>query len=201
MKPDTLIWDLGNVLIRWNPRLLFDKIFDDKEQEDYFLEHICTGAWRNQVDGGRDTREATETLLRQHPRWEAPIRAFYERWPEMFGGAITGSVELLGRLKELGRRQYALSNWSAELFAHTRSDYPFLEWFDGIVLSGSERLTKPEPAIYRVLLERYSVEPARAVFIDDRAENVATARLLGMHGIVFENEGQLNVALAELGLL
>ncbi|GAA4345050.1 HAD family phosphatase [Flaviaesturariibacter amylovorans] len=201
MKPDTIIWDLGNVLVDWNPRYLFNKLFTNKEEQDHFLAHVCTDEWHRRQDGGRPVAEATGELAQQHPGLAHYIRAFYARWKEMFGGPITGSVALLAELKDRGYRQYALTNWSAELFDETRPDYPFLEWFDGIVVSGAERMTKPDADIYHVLLERYSVDPARAVFIDDREANVRTALQLGLHGIVFSTPDALRNELRKLDIL
>ncbi|TCJ13951.1 HAD family phosphatase [Flaviaesturariibacter flavus] len=201
MSTRSIIWDLGNVLVDWSPRYLYDKIFKDSKERDHFLEHICTMEWHNTVDGGRPVKEATEQLVRQHPAWEQPIRAFYARWKEMFQGEIEGSVAILRTLKEKGFSQYALSNWSAELFEQSRCDFPFLDWFDGIVLSGAERMTKPHPGLYLVLLERFNINAATAVYIDDRESNVATAVNLGMDGIVFRDPETLRRDLKLRGLL
>ncbi|RYY98132.1 MAG: HAD family phosphatase [Chitinophagaceae bacterium] len=201
MKPDTIIWDLGNVLVDWSPRYLYDKLFTNKSEQDQFLEHVCNDEWHRRQDGGRPVAEGTEELVGQHPGLAHYIRAFYARWKEMFQGEIRESVDILRELHEKGFTQYALSNWSAELFGQTRGDFPFLSWFSGIVLSGAEGMTKPDAGIYRVLLERYSVNPATAVFIDDRAPNVRTALQLGMQGIVFTSPGQLRQDLQRLGAL
>jgi 2-haloacid dehalogenase len=201
MSTRSIIWDLGNVLVDWSPRYLYDKIFDDPAQRDHFLGHICTMEWHNTVDGGRPTREATEELVQRHTDWAHPIRAFYARWREMFQGSIEGSVAILRELKEKGIPQYALSNWSAELFEQSRGDFPFLEWFDGIVLSGAEGLTKPHPGLYLVLLQRYNIDPAGAIYIDDRRNNVITAANLGMDALHFEDPAGLRRDLQLRGVL
>jgi 2-haloacid dehalogenase len=201
MMKKSIVWDLGNVLIDWNPRYLYDKIFTDKAQRDYFLNHICNMDWHSQVDGGRTPAETTEELVKKHPDWAHPIKAFYARWKEMFQGPIEGSVEVLKMVKEKGFPQYALTNWSAELFEQSRDDYPFLEWFDGLVISGAEGLSKPHPDIYMVLMKRYRIDPTSAIYIDDRKSNVQTAVNLGMDGIVFQNPEALRRDLALRGIL
>jgi 2-haloacid dehalogenase len=201
MAIDTIIFDLGNVLIDWNPGHLFDKVFSKKEEKDYFFQNVCTDDWHAQQDAGRSTEEATEELVKQHPKWEHAIRAFYSRWKEMFGGEIEGSVEILKELKEKGYRLYALTNWSAELFQRTYPDYPFLHWFEGIVMSGEEKVNKPDERIYQVLLERYHINPDQALFIDDKEKNVRTAERIGIRGIVFKSPNQLREELRAEKLL
>jgi 2-haloacid dehalogenase len=198
---DTIVFDLGNVLIDWNPHHLFDKIFDKKEDKEYFLKNICTDEWHAKQDAGRKTQEATEELLQKHPDWAHPIKAFYSRWKEMFGGAIEGSVEILKELKEKEYKLYALTNWSAELFEQTEGDYPFLQWFEGIVKSGEERINKPDERLYQILLDRYQLNASNTLFIDDREKNIAAAQKLGMHGIVFESPEQLKRDLEGLNVL
>ncbi|MDB5251723.1 MAG: family phosphatase [Flaviaesturariibacter sp.] len=194
---DTLIFDLGNVLIDWSPHHLYDKVFDDKEKKEYFLRNICPMEWHAQQDAGRPVQEATDEKVRENPDWAHPIRAFYARWKEMFQGPIEGSVDVLRELKESGRdRIYALTNWSAELFAQSIDDYPFLNWFDGRVVSGEEGINKPEAALYKILLDRYGIDPARALFIDDKEKNVEAGRALGIDGIVFTSPQQLRNELA-----
>ena len=201
MAIDTIIFDLGNVLIDWNPNHLFDKIFSKKEDKDYFYQNICTTEWHEKQDAGRPVEEATDELVQKHPKWEHAIRAFYARWKEMLGGPIEGSVAILKELKEKNYKLYALTNWSAELFKRTYDDYAFLHWFDGIVMSGEEKVNKPHEKIYQVLLDRYQIEPSKAIFIDDREKNIATAEKLGITGIIFESPEQLRQKIVELKLL
>jgi 2-haloacid dehalogenase len=198
---NTIIFDLGNVLIDWNPHYLYDKIFSQKEQRDFFLSHVCTAEWHAKQDAGRPVKEATEELVKKHPEWEKEITAFYSRWNEMFGGMIQGSVEILRELKQRDLKLYALTNWSAELFKHALAEYDFLHWFDGRVVSGEEGVNKPDKEIYRILVNRFSINPSCAVFIDDKDYNVHAAKEIGMHGIVFTTAGSLKNHLNQLGLL
>jgi 2-haloacid dehalogenase len=200
-KFDTVIFDLGNVLIDWNVNYLYDKIFTNPSERDYFLSNICTSEWHAQQDAGRPVTEATEELIQKHPEWTEQIKAFYTRWREMFGGPIDGSVQLLHELKTAGYKLYALTNWSAELFYEALKDYEFLNWFDGRVVSGEERINKPERKLYEILVSRYHIDPATAVFIDDKEANVATARSLGLDGIVFGSPAQLRAELQLRGIL
>lgn len=201
MKIDTLLFDLGNVLVEWNPAYLYEKIFTNGEQLQYFLENICTGEWHTQQDAGRDIQEATEALVQQHPEWEPQIRAFYSRWKEMFRGAIEGSVEILRELKEKGYKLYALSNWNADLFKQTEADFPFLHLFDGIILSGEVKMVKPNIEIYTLLLHQFSIKPEQALFIDDRKDNIKAAQELGIRSILFQSPEGLREALTKLDIL
>ena len=201
MAIDTVVFDLGNVLIDWNPNHLFNKIFDKQEDKDFFFRNICTDEWHAKQDAGRSTKEATDELVQKHPNWAHPIRAFYTRWKEMFSGTIEGSVTILHQLKNKGYKLYALTNWSAELFEQTAPDYPFLQWFEGIVKSGDEGVNKPDERIYQILFDRYHITPGNALFIDDREKNEAAAQKLGMRGIVFQSPEQLRKELVELNLL
>jgi 2-haloacid dehalogenase len=185
MKIDTIIFDLGNVLVQWDPANLYRKIFKDEEEVNYFLNNVCTMDWHTVQDAGRSPQEGTEALVKEHPDWEHPIRAFYARWKEMFSGPIHGSVQILKALKEKGYKVYALSNWNDELFTRTLDDFPFLNWFDGKVISGEVKMKKPEEDIYHLLLQRYQINPERALFIDDNKHNVETARRLGINSILF----------------
>jgi 2-haloacid dehalogenase len=200
-KIDSIIFDLGNVLVDWNPSYLFDKIFHKKEERDNFLGNICTPEWHNTQDAGRSPAEATEEKVKEHPEWEHAIRAFYARWKEMFMGTIDGSVVILQELKLKGYKLYALTNWNAELFNLTIDDYPFLQLFDGKVVSGAVKKTKPGEDIYIHLLDRYQINPAQALFIDDKKENIQTAEKLGIKGIQFKDPEQLKNDLQALGIL
>jgi len=201
MKIDTVIFDLGNVLVHWNPANLYDKIFSDKKDRDYFLNNVATMDWHSEQDAGRSPQEATELLVKEHPDWAHPIRAFYARWKEMFAGPIEGSVEILKELKEKGYKLYALSNWNAELFNDTIDDFPFLQWFNDKIISGEVKLKKPDAAIYKLLLERFGVNPQQGVFIDDSEKNIETAKSLGIRSILFKSPEELRQELQALKLL
>lgn len=189
---DTLIFDLGGVLIDWNPEYLYRKLFTDEAAMKDFLATVCTPDWNEEQDGGRSLQEGTELLVKQFPQQEANIRAFYGRWEEMLGGAIEGTVELFKQLKESGRYKiYALTNWSAETFTIALQRYEFLSWFDGIVVSGTEKMRKPDAAFYRLLLERYQVNPHQALFIDDNYRNILAAQRLGIQTVHFTGADEL----------
>src|ERR1051326_7942239 len=142
MEIQNIVFDLGDVLIDWNPKYLYDKIFSDKEKEDYFLKHICTDTWHEKQNAGRSPQEGTEELIKNYPEWEKFIRPYYDRWEEMFGGAIEGSLQILKELKEKGYKLYALSNWNAELYYRNADNFPFLNLFDGKLLSGEVKMMK-----------------------------------------------------------
>ena len=185
---DTVIFDLGGVLIDWNPRYLYRKIISDESRMEYFLANIAASDWNEQQDAGRPVAEGMAELAGRHPEWQNEIHAFYGRWEEMLGGPIHGSVDVLSELKDAREvRLLALTNWSAETFPIARKHYGFLEWFEGILVSGEEKLKKPDRRFYRLLFERFNVEPERSVFIDDSERNVEAARECGLNAIHFES--------------
>jgi 2-haloacid dehalogenase len=199
---DTVIFDLGGVLIDWNPRYLFRSIFTSADEMEHFLTHICTPDWNEEQDAGRPLHEATDALVVRHPEYEMQIRAFYGRWEEMLGGSFEDTVAALKQLKDVGLyKLYALTNWSAETFPVALERYAFLHWFDGIVMSGEEKTRKPFPEFYHILLQRYQVEPQKALFIDDNLRNVKAARELGIHTIHLESPRQIYQALRDCNLL
>lgn len=197
---DTVVFDLGNVLIPWDPRRLYRKLFATEPEVEHFLTEICPMSWHSQQDGGRALAEATAERLALFPQHETLIRAFYDRIDEMFDVPIEGSVALLQELKAKGYRLYALTNWPAEMFPAARRDYPFLAEFEGILVSGEEKLVKPDPAIYHLLFKRFAIDPARAVFMDDSPANVQASLDVGMAAIHFQSPEQTRAALRELGV-
>ncbi|MBP6825481.1 MAG: HAD family phosphatase [Saprospiraceae bacterium] len=203
MQPvNTIIFDLGGVLIDWNPEYVFRQTIPDEEKRRFFFENICTHEWNVEQDAGRPIAEATELLVAQHPDWEPEIRDYYGRWEEMLGGPIHDTVDLLRELRDQsGSRLLALTNWSNETFPVALSRYDFLHWFEGIVVSGDEKTRKPFADIYQILLDRYEVEPSQAVFIDDSLKNVEGAEALGIRGIHFRGAGQLRERLVYLEVL
>jgi 2-haloacid dehalogenase len=199
---NTIIFDLGAVLIDWNPQHLYRKIFDNEAEMLHFLQHICTPDWNEEQDGGRTLQEATDYLIARHPEHEENIRHFYGRWEEMLGGPITGTVEIFRELKEKERYKfYALTNWSAETFPVALERFDFLNWFDGIVVSGTEKDRKPFASFYQTLLNRYQVNPAEALFIDDNLRNVKAAEQLGIKSVHFTSPEDLRNSLQTFGLL
>lgn len=201
-KTDTIIFDLGGVLIDWNPRYLYRKIFSTEDEITWFLDHVCTSEWNEQQDAGRPFEEAISGLIAKFPEHTTAIRAWHERWQETVGGPITDTVEILRHLRD--RRQhrlYALTNWSAETFPWARQNFDFLGWFEGIVVSGEEKSLKPRPEFYAILFDRYRVNPGSALFIDDNLKNVEGARAVGMESIHFRSPEQLRDDLATRGIL
>ena len=199
---NTIIFDLGAVLIDWNPHYMYRTLFTDEQEMKYFLATVCTSDWNEEQDAGRSLQEGTDLLVAQHPQHEANIRAFYGRWEEMLGEPFLDTVELFRRLKTSGKYKiYALTNWSAETFPVALARYDFLGWFDGIVVSGAEKMRKPAPEFYQVLLDRYQVDPQKALFIDDNYRNILAAEKAGIKSIHFTSAGQLEKELEELELL
>ena len=200
---DTIIWDLGGVLIDWNPHYVFtDDYFDTIEKRDYFIEKICTHDWNENQDAGYSIAKATEERVALFPEWESAIRDFYGRWEEMLGGVIEGPLEIFRQLKEKKELKfYALTNWSAETFPIARQRFDFLQWFDGILVSGEEKLRKPFPEFYRLMFERFSINPASTIFIDDNLRNVQAAEKVGISAVHYQSSGQLKTILIEEGLL
>ncbi|QNF32172.1 HAD family phosphatase [Adhaeribacter swui] len=198
----TIIFDLGGVLIDWNPEYLYRKLFTDETEMRHFLANVCTPDWNEEQDGGRTIQEATDYLLAKHPKHEANIRAYYERWPEMLGGAIAGTVDIFKELKETGKYKfYALTNWSAETFPIALQQFDFLGWFDGVVVSGTEKDRKPFASFYQTLLNRYDVKPEESIFIDDNLRNVRAAEALGITSIAFTSPEALREELQAQELL
>ena len=193
----TVVFDLGGVLIDWNPRHLYRKILSDEpERMEWFLSNICTPEWNAQQDAGRTMQEACDTLVREHPEHEELIRAYYDRWEEMITGSIEGTVDILRKIRDSSYSLYGLTNWSGETFPVARERFEFLSWFEGIVVSGDIGLIKPDRPIFDHLIRTFDLIPEETVFIDDSAPNVETASAMGFRAIRFESPEQLQ---AELG--
>ncbi|WP_246179652.1 HAD family hydrolase [Microvirga thermotolerans] len=199
-NPTAVVFDVGNVLLRWDPRNLYRTIFDDEAEMEWFLSTVCTSAWNIEQDRGRDWDEAVALLVEQYPDHESSIRAFHERWEETVSGTIEENVALLERLRGAGVPNYCITNFSGPKFNLSKKRFPFLDGFDGIVVSGDERLLKPEPAIYKLLLDRYGLEADRCIFIDDSKANVEGARAVGMHAIHFVEPMDLAAELSRFGI-
>lgn len=200
MEIKNIIFDLGGVLIDWNPKYVYRQIFETEEEIDWFLENITTYEWNVEQDAGRTLDEATQILLERHPKWEKEIRAYYGRWEEMLGGPIEETVKLLEYLISLKNyRILALTNWSHETFpvAIERYGY-FLNLFEGILVSGVEKMKKPDHEIYNLMLSRYDLNPEESLFIDDSAKNIKGAEECGIKGIICKNPQQVKEDLAKL---
>ena len=199
---NTIIFDLGAVLIDWNPNYMYRTIFTDEQEMKDFLENVTTSEWNEEQDAGRSLQEGTEWLVQKHPHHEDNIRAFYGRWEEMLGDAFEGTVEIFKELKASGKYKiYALTNWSAETFPVAVKKFDFLNWFDGIVVSGAEKIRKPAPEFYQILLDRYNVNPQESLFIDDNYRNILAAEKLGINSIHFISPEQLKDELTKKEIL
>jgi 2-haloacid dehalogenase len=181
----TVVFDLGGVLIDWDPRRLYRKLMDDEAQVEAFLRDVCSLEWHFQQDLGRSIAEAIADRVALFPQYEHLITAYYARWGEMLDGAFDTTVEILRELKEAGVQLYALTNFSTETLPIARKHYEFLNWFDDIVVSGHERIGKPDARFYEILLHRHSLDAADCIFIDDVLKNVKAAEKLGFQAIHF----------------
>ena len=198
---DAVVFDLGGVLVDWDPRHLYRQLFDDEEDMERFLGEICTLEWHVAHDLGHSIDDSCAALAQQHPDHAELIRAWAERSEDMVRGAIDGTVQILRELKDRGTRCYALSNMERETFPLRLERFDFLTWFDGYVISGLEGVVKPDRRIFEILIERFDLEPARTLFVDDSPANVYAAEIVGLRGRVFESSERLREELQGFGLL
>jgi 2-haloacid dehalogenase len=175
----------------WDPRHLFDALIEDDTEREWFLSQVCSPAWNRRQDEGRPWAEAVAAAVAEHPEWEPWIRAYDERWIETVAGLYEDTVEVLRALQSTATPVFALTNFSQEKWALACEHYDLLNSFDGVVVSGEERLAKPDPAIYQVLVDRFSVEPARTFFTDDLQRNVDAARAVGLDAELFTGAARL----------
>lgn len=199
---DTVIFDLGGVLIDWNPRYVYRSIFRTEAAMEHFLGRVCTSKWNEKQDEGRLFAEATDLLSSEFPEYKSEISSYYGRWEDMLGDALHDTVSILSGLKNSNKyRLYALTNWSAESFPVALGRFEFLSWFDDILVSGREKLIKPDPAIYDLMISRFDIRREGAVFIDDNQANVEGARKTGIDAIHFRSPAGLADELAAFGIL
>ena len=192
-----IVFDLGKVMIKWDPRNLYRKVFAAEKEMEQFLEDVCNDDWNEQQDAGRPLAEATALLVAAHPEYSEQIKMYYGRWMEMLDGAYSENVALMRELKK-DYPVYALTNWSAETMVWAQPMFTFLDEFDGMVVSGKEKVKKPDPRIFQILLERYELTAEECLFIDDNQRNVAAARALGFQCIHHIPGSDLKVALVEV---
>jgi len=197
--PRAILFDLGGVLIDWNPRHLYRSLFADEAEMERFLAEVVDARWNQAIDAGRPFAEAIRERQAQVPEYSEFIGMWHSRWKDMLNGEIPGTVAILRELKELGRPLYALSNWSAETFPVARERFEFLSWFNRIVVSGEVGLAKPDPAIYRYTLEKLGTTPEETLFLDDKLVNIEAAQALGMTAFQFSNVIQLRQDLLAAG--
>lgn len=197
---DTIIFDFGGVLVDWNPRYVYRDYFRDDEKMEWFLENICTDSWNMEQDRGRSLKEATELLVEQFPEWETEIRMYYGEWETMLKDAIPETVEILLELKKK-YKMYGLTNWSAETFPIAWDRFEFFQVFEGILVSGEEKLIKPDKKIFERMMEKFHLKPENCLFIDDNLKNVEASRAFGIETIHFKNPDDLRKELEELEIL
>jgi 2-haloacid dehalogenase len=195
------VFDVGGVLLNWNPRHLYGKLFADQAQMEWYLSEVCSPTWHAPHDRGVSTAASCAELASRHPELSELIWAWSNRSEEMIGGVNTGSVEVLRAVRETGIPCYALTNMEAKTYPLRCERFPLLGWFDGTVVSGREGIAKPDPAIYRRLLDRFGLTPDTRLMIDDTQENLETASKLGIQTILFRSSGQLQTELEVVGVL
>lgn len=194
------VFDLGGVFVEWNPMNLFRKLFETEEEAQWFQDNICTLDWNLEFDAGDIYAEGVAKLITRFPRYWREIQAYDQRWEETLGGFIQGTIDIHNELIAEDIPTFAITNFSWEKWVSRLPTWPFLEKFDGVIVSGLERLVKPDPRIYRVFCERYSLAPDSCVFIDDSEANIIAARKFGMKAIHFSTPAQLRAELVSYGL-
>lgn len=199
-QKQTIIFDLGGVLIDWDPRYLYKQIFPDQEEMDFFLKAVCSPEWNAQMDGEKSFSDGIEELIPLHPEYANQIRAYFSRWEEMIGGVFSDTVQVLAELKDAGYPLAALSNWSSETFPIVNAKYEFLDWFEPLILSGHVGLVKPDPQIFNLLLCSVDRDPQECIYIDDMKENIQAASGVGFSTILFSSSEQLRQDLISLGI-
>lgn len=200
-RPDTVVFDLGGVLVDWDPRYLYRQLLPDDAAVERFLEEVDFRAWNYRLDAGAGAAEAVEAHAALHPHHRDLLAAYPARFRETLGGEVPGTVDVLRDLHRHGVRLLALTNWSAETFPHARELFDFLDLFEDVVVSGVEKVAKPDPAVFRLLVERYRLDPGTTVFVDDSPANVAAAGKAGLVALRFRDAATLRADLQRLGLL
>ena len=198
-----IIFDLGGVLIDWNPEYVYLKEFNnDRKEMKWFFDNICTFDWNENQDAGYPLEKATEERVKLFPQYENLIRIYYGRWEEMLGGPIERTVSILRRIKKKNKLNvFALTNWSAETFPIALQKFDFLSLFEGIIVSGEEKTRKPFKKIYQITIDRFEIDPTESLFIDDNLRNVKAAEKLNIKGIHFKNSDKLEIELRNLKIL
>jgi 2-haloacid dehalogenase len=197
---NTIIFDFGGVLIDWNPRYMYQDEFEEISEMEYFLSSVCTEDWNLQQDKGRSLAEATRILQDKFPEHSVKIKLFYDQWEKMIKGCIAQNVTILKILKEK-YKLYGLTNWSAETFPIVFNRFSFFKLFDGIVISGEEKLIKPDKKIFELILDRYHLEAKNSLFIDDNVGNIKAAKEMGFETIHVQEKTNLRYELQALGLI
>lgn len=200
-KITTIIFDLGGVLVDWNPAYFYKTIFDSEEKMNWFLTHVCSPEWNIEQDGGRSIVEAEEHLIKQYPEYKTEILAFYKNWHNMFSGPITKNVKILKALKaSRNYNLYGLTNWSAEKWEEGKALFPFFNEFDDVVVSGKEKMRKPFPEIFHLITNRFELKPSETLFLDDNKDNISTAKKLGFITIHIKPKTNLKKQLNKINI-
>ena len=201
MSIKNIIFDFGGVVMDWDPRYFFKDHFNDDDKMEYFLKNIVTDEWNGEQDRGRTLAEGTELQVAKHPEWEEEIRAYYDNWTTMLNSDIPHNVAVLRKLEHSKYELFGLTNWSAETFPYALENYDFFRIFAGkIVVSGTEKLIKPDPTIWNLLLNRYQIKAEESVFIDDNSKNIEVAKSLGFVCVHIEEDTDLEKDLREIGV-
>lgn len=200
MAIKNIVFDFGGVLLDWNPRYFYQNVFSDKSEMEFFLREVCNPQWNLKMDAGYSFADATKDLQDQHPEYKTEIEMYLRNWEVMIGGEIIENTKLLKALKDR-YRLFGLTNWSAEAFPVVFEKYPFFKYFEGIIVSGAEKMVKPNKDIYELLLKRYSLLANESLFIDDSSSNIETARELGFTAIHINGSTNLEEQLVKSGLL
>jgi 2-haloacid dehalogenase len=200
MKIENIVFDFGGVLVNWNPRYLYKDHFQNDKEMEHFLKNICTDEWNLEQDRGRTLMEGTVLLQNKFPEFHSMIQLFYDKWDTMLKSDIPETVSLLYKLKTK-YKIYGLTNWSAETISIAYDRFPFFKEFDGIVVSGQEKMIKPNKQIYHLLLDRYNLKAENTIFIDDNMDNIRAAEEIGFQGIHFESPSQLETRLSSINVI
>lgn len=200
-KLNTVVFDFGGVLIDWKRDYLYEKVFEDKKDMQWFLENVCSDEWNMLQDAGVPFSETIPALQWKFPEYSDKIAMYESRWSEMIGGPIDGTVEILNEIQAKNWPVYGLTNWGADTFPIVFNQFKFLRSLDGIIVSGDERKVKPDPEIYQILIDRYQIAPEKCIFIDDNYMNIESAKMLGFTTILFESPEKLREKLQLLEVL
>lgn len=194
----TIIFDFGGVLVDWDPHRMLDGYFGSRQKADWFITNICTSEWNAEMDGGKPFAQGIAELSARHPEWATEIQAYFDRWIEMIGGEIPGMLDVVKELKAKGYKLYGLTNWSAETFCQVRHKFEAFDLLDGMLVSGEEHMLKPAPEFFRLLVDRFGLDPAVSLFIDDNQINVDGALEFGLQAIRFVDADTLREQLKTL---
>ncbi|MGB3411592.1 MAG: HAD family phosphatase [Microthrixaceae bacterium] len=198
--PSAVFWDVGNVLLRWDPLCLYRTLFDDPDELEHFVSNVWTSSHNSRCDGGEPYATVMDEVIAQHPKYKTQVLAVLDRWIETIPGPVDGMLELLGEVKEAGVAQFGLTNFSAETFPQV-TGHPHFDLLDGVVVSGSLGFLKPDPRIFEAALDLAGVAPELALFVDDSATNVEGARAVGIRSLLFVDAARTRAELVDLGLL